>query len=207
MKKHKSEDIYRHIAKEYTEYAGQKLSQEKESLPPEQKDSITRLDDLVTRRIKFLKKQKMIHLTGFAAACLLLILLFPVFRYIQRDDGKSGNTASDSAAHEPPKEEVIPLSFSLPDNFEVAQTEIDQGVSIYYLNNTYDDPVVMQMEYMDTAEPVFNHLQPVHIKGRPAYGLAAADYKILTFVHDNILYTLTCEYDINTLVSISENIF
>ena len=205
MKKYKGEDIYRHIAEEYTKSTGETLQQERDNLPPGSAAS-PRLDALVPRRIRTLKNQKILRISGLAAACLLILLVFPLVRFIQ---GSNTDKISESQAESqaPSEAELIPLSFSLPANFQVSHTELDQGASIYHLTDSKEDNVVMQMEYADTAEPVFASLKPLQIDGNQAYGLSTADYKILTFVHGDILYTLTCRYDVSTLIDISKNIF
>jgi len=207
MKDNKTENIYEHIAKEYTDYTSEMLQRESQSLPPFPDETINRLDNRVASQIRTLKIRRFTRLAGLAAACLLLVLAVPLVYMLQNTGNKrSADSSSESAAAES-SAELIPLSFSLPDNFTVSDSKIDNGVSVYYLTDTHADDVVLQLEYTDTATPVFDSLKPVTIAGNEAYGYAAGSFKMISFIHGDILYTLTCKYDINTLISISKNIF
>ncbi|MGL6201587.1 MAG: hypothetical protein ACRC3H_21940 [Lachnospiraceae bacterium] len=207
MKENKTENIYERIAKEYMDYNGEMLQRESQSLPPFPDETVNRLDNRVASQIRALKIRRFTRLAGLAAACLLLVLAVPLVYLLQNTGNmRSADSSSESAAAES-SVELIPLSFSLPDNFTVSDSKTDNGVSVYYLADTHADDVVLQLEYTDTATPVFDSLKPVTIAGNEAYGYAAGSFKMVSFIHGDILYTLTCKYDINTLISISENIF
>jgi len=205
MKKHNSENIFEHIAQTYSESVGGELQNELKSLPPHY---TPRLDQLTAKRIRSLKRRKYTRIAGIAAACLVFVLLIPaVYRLQNLKSYDTSENLSESAQTDDSESTLIPLSFSPPENFSISDTGEDNGVSIYYLADIRQDDVVMQLEYTTTAEPLFDSLKPVTISGNQAYGISTADYKMLTFVHDNILYTLTCQYDFNTLVLLSKNIF
>lgn len=221
MKKNKTEHIYEHIAKEYSDYTGEKLRRESQSLPPFPDETVNRLDSRVASQIRALKIRRFTRLAGLTAACLLLVMAVPLVYLIKNTgsmnsaDSSSESAASDSSEASDTTEsaaaessgELIPLSFSLPDNFSVSDSKTDDGVSVYYLTDTHADDVVLQLEYTDTASPAFDSLKPVTIAGNEAYGFASGSFKMLSFIHGDILYTLTCKYDFNTLISISKNIF
>jgi len=209
MKKDKSEDIYGQIAKEYVDYTGEKLRLESQTLPPHSEAALNRLDTRVAGRMRTLKNRRFIRLAGgLAAACLLLVIAIPIMYQLKNPgDINSSDLSSESTEAESPSVKLIPLSFTLPDNLTVTDSKVDNGASIYYLSDSFADDVVLRMEYSDNAEMVFDSLKPIKIEGNEAYGISTDSYKMLSFVHDEILYTLTCKYDINTLIAVSKHIF
>jgi len=202
MKKDKSEDIYGQIAKEYVDYTGEKLRLESQTLPPHSEAALNRLDTRVAGLMRTLKNRRFIRLAGgLAAACLLLVIAIPIMYQLKNPgDINSSDLYSESTEAESPSVKLIPLSFTLPDNLTVTDSKVDNGASIYYLSDSFADDVVLRMEYSDS-------LKPIKIEGNEAYGISTDSYKMLSFVHDEILYTLTCKYDINTLIAVSKHIF
>ncbi len=99
--------------------------------------------------------------------------------------------------------QLMPLPFSLPENFTVEKSEVDDGQSIYYLNNTLQDDVVLTMEYADDTEKLFEGLTPYDLDGTPVYLRSSGGYNFLTFQQDGILYTLSCKHDVNTLLELA----
>ena len=49
-------------------------------------------------------------------------------------------------------------------------------------------------------------LTAIRINGSAAYTRATADYQLLTFRKDGVLYTLTCRYELDTLLNLGEQI-
>lgn len=101
--------------------------------------------------------------------------------------------------------EPIPLSASLPPNFTVSAQEQDEGKTIYYIDNTEKDNVVLTMQYSDSL-PDVSALKEVPINGQVAYGGYNPDFATLVFLKDGVLYELTSQYDINTLITLGESI-
>lgn len=209
MSKPDSDDIFKHIADEYVKQNSDKLEKERSEVPNYTNEAYFRLDKMTYNRIRTLKRKKYIRFGSIAAACLLLVFTVPV---ILRFTVYSPETATSDTASEAPSSSsdeqsgLITLSFELPDNLSVVETEVDNGVSIYHLDDTRNDDVIMQLESTATANVDFDTLKPITINGQQTYGLSTASYKIIMFINDNVLYTLTCQYDINTLVELSENI-
>ena len=100
---------------------------------------------------------------------------------------------------------LMPLPFDLPENFTVAAAKMDNGQSIYYLADAFNDDVVLTMkpvgegqDDMDTED-----LRVFDVNGKTVYGRSNGAYSFLTFEEDGVQYTLTCKYDINTLLELS----
>jgi hypothetical protein len=72
-------------------------------------------------------------------------------------------------------------------------------MSIYYIDDLYRDDVVVTLE-MTSRSPDTTGLVKVNLGGSVAYGTQTDGYSLLTFRLDDILYTLTCRHDINTLI-------
>ena len=106
-----------------------------------------------------------------------------------------------------PSYEVLPLSFDLPRQFSMASVEQDVEKTIYHLDDNNLDDVVITMERNGDISR-FETLTELPISGHNAFGSSGNGYNLLAFRDDNsdILYVLTCKYDINTLVLLGESI-
>ena len=183
-----AEPLFRELAARYAETEGQLLRQELDAA-----NSLSYYTPALDRKIHRLARGRNAGriLLGLAsaAACLLAVLTVPS---LLRNSGAGGAPA------------IIPLSFSLPENLSVADTELDNGQSVYYLSDRYEDNVVMTLEKTD-FEPG-EGLTAIRINGSAAYTRATADYQLLTFRKDGVLYTLTCRYELGTLLKLGEQI-
>ena len=103
--------------------------------------------------------------------------------------------------------ETLALSFDLPPRFSVASVEQDIEKTIYSLQDSMLDDVILTMErggdisrYLTLAE--------LSISGRQAYGSSDGGYSLLAFLDEDsdILYVLTCRHDVNTLLALSRTI-
>lgn len=121
----------------------------------------------------------------------------------------AAESAAPAAPSQAPREdsapELLPLTFALPDNFSVADSELDNGKSVYYLADTGLDDVVMTME-LDSGGDAFAGLTPVDINGGTVYYKYTRDFSVMAFEKSGITYVLTCKYDVNTLVPLAEAI-
>lgn len=99
---------------------------------------------------------------------------------------------------------IIPLSFALPPNLMVASVEEDNGKSIYYLQNTQADDVVLTLEYADEYD--FAGLDTAQINGSTVYYKYRSDYSLVTFEKEGVLYEMTCKHDVATLMDLSSYI-
>ena len=80
----------------------------------------------------------------------------------------------------------------------------DLGQTIYYLKDQQEDDVIMTLE--KGALPDVSALTRYSVDGYAAYGRETADYQLLLFQKDGILYTLTCRYRMDTLLQLAKNI-
>ena len=103
--------------------------------------------------------------------------------------------------------EVLPLSFDIPGQFNIASVEQDVEKTIYHLNDNKLDDVVITLERSGDISR-FDTLTELSIGGYNALGSSGNGYNLLAFRDESsdILYILTCKYDINTLVLLSESI-
>lgn len=212
--------VFERLAKQYAETYGEKLKLEALELERQNVGYITpRLD----KKVRQIGKTggRLRYATGLAAlaAGLLLILTLPNLLNLN----SPGITASApeapaaeapaeaappaiSSKPEPPSDtELLPLSFTLPDNFTVADKELDNGKSVYYLSDANLDDVVLTME-RNPLEDIFAELKPMTINNSQAYYKYSPDFSVLAFEHDSVTYVLTCKYDVNTLIPLGEAI-
>lgn len=212
MKANKNDEIYRIIASRYEEEIGRQLLSEKGMLEQQSPQPDTRrLDELVRRGTRRRRNMKTARWAAAIAACVLFAVLAPLW-YPLVSDIRQPDTAesSPSAAEEMPEaegtQELIPLGFTLPENFTVEGVELDNGMSVYYLSDSRKDPVVLQLQHTEADGLQTGGLTELEIGGRPVYGRSADAYHLLTFESNGLVYTLTCAYDINTLVPLCESI-
>lgn len=114
-----------------------------------------------------------------------------------------GDAADSLAAHK--EAPVIPISFELPANLWVQDAEQDVGQSVYYLGDTGLDDVVMTMERSNELY-VRDDLVEITVGDAVAYGVSYPEYSLLTFYKEDIVYTLTCKYNAETILSLGESI-
>jgi len=100
---------------------------------------------------------------------------------------------------------VIQLAFAMPDQFSIARVEQDDGQTIYFLNDTLRDDVVLTLEHGD-APNLRADMMEVDLGQTTAHALHTPDYSVLTFEKDGTVYTMTCRHDLNTLVSLGRHI-
>lgn len=102
-------------------------------------------------------------------------------------------------------EGTIPLSFSLPPDLDIIAIEQDNEKSIYYLSDVMADDIILSLEMGELPDSPPG-LEPLWINDTTAYGLTCADYSLLTFQKDGIVYEMTCRYDMDTLLNLSYHI-
>lgn len=229
------EQFYKRAAAEYAESYGAELRRELEELEQSGAVYVTPgLDRRVMNAVGREKRVRRGRWIGLLAAGIALAVIVPgVLR--QRELGIAGSGSSaqaapeaaaqqaepefelDEAAPEPDQDaggiaesrasslEPIPLSFELPGNFSVESFEQDYGKSVYTLANTELDDVVLTLEYSG-PEASFDGFVEIGIGDNTAYGRSTPDYSLLMFEKRDIVYTLSCRHDINTLVGLSKKI-
>jgi len=213
VKTNKNEEIYRYIASQYEKEMGKQLQAEKGMLEQQWPRTDTRrLDELVRQGTRRRKKVKTARWAAVIAACVLFAVIIPLWYPPVSDVRQPGSadSAGSAAEEQPPLEEapqeLILLSFELPDNLTVDSVGLDNGMSVYYLSDSGLDPVVMQLRYAGADDFRADGLTEIEIAGKTVYGRSEDAYHLLTFESGGIVYTLTCAYDINTLVPLCEKI-
>ncbi|OJU11325.1 MAG: hypothetical protein BGN88_06685 [Clostridiales bacterium 43-6] len=194
MKNSHENDFFKEIANRYVDAYGQELQQELKQQNIQYTTPI--LDERVHRRVSMHKVKRVALGISALAACLLIVMTSSLLRYNQK---------SNITPNVKPTPPVIPLSFVLPVNLSVSGTEQDQEQSIYRLHDSLQDDVVLVLEETD-RNINDEDMTAVKINGYRAYTRKTADYNLLIFKKNGILYTLTCRYDVSTLVELGKNI-
>jgi len=221
------ENQYKRIADEYLRAYGAELRSELEDPErrPLMRDEIS-FDLRMRREIAALKRPRYKRYAGLIAACLAIALLTPlVLRLYPGSVGAPGSDsyspaptasseASPAASPEAPSAsspvepyEILPLSFTIPDRFSVMSVEQDVNKTVYRLNDNKLDDVVITLERSGDLSR-YDTLTELTIRGNSAFGSSGNGYNLLTFKDEgsDILYVLTCKYDINTLVLMGNSI-
>jgi len=211
MNRPEADMFFRQIAGQYVEQYGQSLKQELAELKKSASPSVTPgLDRRVKRGIRAPDRKRNIRIIGALAACLALVLLIPRLALLSEPRSTSSEAPmeqSEAITEEGQSAvmEIIPLSFALPDNLSVENVKLDQGKSVYFLNNTQLDDVVMTLE-MTPGYIAHEGLVEIKISQSTVYGVSGPDYNLLTFQKEGVAYVLTCKHDINTLIALSRSI-
>lgn len=114
---------------------------------------------------------------------------------------ETSNEDTDDAA----KDDIIPLEAALPDNFSITNIVQDGSETIYNIADTNNDGVILTICKSDGTMDI-DGFEQININQTPAYVLEEDDYILLKFEKDGCLYSLTCKYNVNTLIQISESI-
>ena len=204
--KHNQDEIFKDIASRYAAHYGEELQREAMGDLP---TLSTVGERRVKRAIRGIKLRRILPAAaaGLAAACLALVFALsalnpPAPRHDQVAAAPEPDAVftAESAAYE-----IIPLAFSLPKNLSVADVDQDRARTIYYLEDEWQDDVVLVLVEADEAiRP--EGARPLTINGETAYSLSRDGYQQLVFAENGIAYELTCRYDINTLIALSKNI-
>ncbi len=112
--------------------------------------------------------------------------------------------APEPAAPVEQQYEIIPLAFELPQNFTIDAVLQDRGKTVYRLGDAREDDVVLTLEYAEAPET--DGLNEIEINASKAYGKYGADYSVLTFEKDGVVFNMTCKYDLNTLIGLGKDI-
>ena len=105
---------------------------------------------------------------------------------------------------------ILPISFSLPADYRVKDSDFDNGVSIYRLESSRSGDVVLTMYYENDA-PVGGLGQEagfdeIVIDGTPVPAKVNGAYKLLAFEAGGRSYTLSSKDDLGALAAFYRNI-
>ena len=226
----------RRIAQEYAARYGRELLEENAWLERGPvRYAAPKLDKTMREILGRQKRANWVRGMSVAAACLLAVVLLPLIARVALRSEAPAPAPDMSAEVEVPFEPaplepapaepeldlkptatqesaggvvadrgLIPLAFTLPDNLSVTGAELDNGLSVYYLADEYRDDVVMTIVEQPGIVP--EGAVQLNVSGETVYAVSTANYQLLAFETGGLAYALTCEYDINTLLRLSESI-
>lgn len=185
-----NDKIYKALAERYADAYGAALQQERRQLEQQNIDAVTpRLDARVRQMTgRAPRRRRWLMPVLAAAACLVLLLAVPSLLRNQ--------------AQQPLQ--PLALTFMLPDNFTVASIDYDDGQTVYKLDDMLQDDVVLTLQHDEGAPADYDGMLQIPIGGVTTYARSTNDYHLLLFSYGDVLYTLSCRYDINTLVALCQ---
>jgi hypothetical protein len=209
----KKDDFLRWVANEYVERQGNALKQEAAWVNRDSHYPTANLERRVMKAVGLRKRRFVATFTAVAAtaACLALMFfggraLLQNFRLIRTNPNIPNTPSITEQTDQTPVDSVfISLSFQVPAGFTQTEMEQDQGKSIYYFDDQKGDHVVLTLEETDAPIDDSSYTQ-LDINNASVYAASREGYHIMTFEKDQVLYTLTCRYDVNTLLRFSEKI-
>lgn len=206
------DSVFKEMARIYVENLGEELQREYEDVHIELDTAV--LDKKVCEGVSRVKKrakrsaiQKYVKIGIPLAASVLLVFAITRWDYTRiASDQPTMERSDTSQDNESVQGEFIPISYPLPSNLSVVNQELDNGMTVYQLEDTYNDDVVMQLAYVESIDYDVEGMQEIIVNGESVYAVLENEYQKITFEKDGIVYILTCKYDINTLLPICENI-
>jgi len=105
---------------------------------------------------------------------------------------------------------ILPISFTLPADYRVKDSDFDNGVSIYRLESGRGGDVVLTMYYTNVASDdgsgPGSGFDEIVIDGTPVPAKVTGAYKLLAFEADGRSYTLSSKDDLGALAAFYRNI-
>jgi hypothetical protein len=223
------EEKLKQAAKLYTKREGEALLAEVEEIRRQNVFYLTpRADKAVAGLVSKSKRpmrQKMLFGVCAAAACIMIVARV-VVGLPDTTSAPSLDTSSAPSQETSPapsqdttpapapypavpteQAEILPISFALPADYRVAETDFDNGVSIYSLESDDHGNVVLTMYYeVDTAGAPETVFDEVIIDGTPVSAKVTDSYMLLAFESDGLSYTLSSRDDLGSLAAFYRNI-
>ena len=196
-----NDELFREIASKYTEQYGEALRAEGAQLERSPAPSTVKLERRVRARIAAQKRKPYLRLATALAACLAIVVL--AARVLPTQISNPPPSDAQPSAAPTLEYAVIPLSAPLPEGFVQTGFEQDKAKSIYYIEDASLDSIVITLEHSTVPSDTAG-LTAIPIGGATAYGTQTDSYSLLTFSRDDVVYELTCKYDINTLIRLGE---
>lgn len=190
---------FRQLAQRYVEMEGAAL---REELSRGEGARAPGLDEKVRRGVHSHRWARVGAGIAAAAAGIVLVLAVPNFLRHSGATPPPDTSYADGTAGE--GDTPIAFTASLPANLSISDTRQDRGQTIYYLKDTRGDDVVMALERAEL--PDTQGMQVRRINGTAVYTEETADYAVLIFRRGGVVYTLTCRYELNTLLNAAEKI-
>ncbi len=220
MDEKRQDALFEEMAKQYADVYGEALRWEQAQMERENLRYATpRMDAKMAALRRGKTRRVWTRVVPVAAACVVLAVLVPVLasRFstqplappAQSVAAEAAAGADNAPADGSPaaEEALLPMDFDLPANFTVAAAKLDNGKSVYALEDDAQDDVVLVMEPEAQLTPEDTAgMRQIEVNGQVAYVQDKPDYKLLTFEKDGVVYTLTCRYDVNTLLGLGREI-
>ena len=198
--------MFRELAVRYAEQYGAQLQREADTLNA-QEPPHANIRRKINRRLTSHRRRRYTAAFGALAACAALFFVlrfaFPQSNVTLPPDMNAEPPSLDIPTQAP--SQVIPLTFSLPSEFSVADVEQDLGQTIYFLEHKRQDDVVLTLERSEQP-PVWDNFERHELNGETVYLLAQDSFKLLAFEREGVLHSLSSRYDINTLVGLHRTI-
>jgi hypothetical protein len=215
--------VFKRLADSYVERQGSKLLNEQDALRQQNlKYATPRANKLVKNLVRGGKDRGMgarrnkrpLFATAAAAACLVLLIgAFAVFTnrgtvaFLKPDSAQNPTLNSSAPSTLQDSWSILqPLDFNLPSQFSVVNTDWDNGQSIYKLNSTMHDDVVLTIQQWGGQDDWYTPMDRVTIDGRAVPATIKDEYKLLRFVDEGALYTISCRDDLGTLANLYRSI-
>jgi hypothetical protein len=204
-----NEKILKDLAKRYADAHGASLLSELKDMEQQKVRYLMPRADEQIRKLagKRTLRRKTIGWACAIAACLVLVVSIP--NVLSAPPGSGGDLPGQAVPPATDWNQVQLLSFELPAEFEVSNTELDNGMTIYSLDgNAGYDNVVLTLECPpDLPESIPSiGMETIYIHGYPVPAKVDDRYKILRFENEGTLYTLSCKEDVGTLAYLYSHI-
>ncbi|MCL2057750.1 MAG: von Willebrand factor type A domain-containing protein [Oscillospiraceae bacterium] len=95
---------------------------------------------------------------------------------------------------------IIPLDFPIRSGYSIVSVIQDAGRTVYFIANEKQDNIVLTVRRGSLPADIAAPLTGIGIGGADVYLAYNEDYSLLLFERDNLVYELTCRYDVNTLM-------
>lgn len=203
------DEIYKQMVESYLETYGEKLLSENEKMKTEKIDEFApNLHNTVFSYIQNDKKKKKIFPIKYlsvAASVIFCVLLVPaVIRHFEVEQ-YTNYEAVISQNISVTAGKMIPLKFTLPENYVVTNTLEDNGTSIYFLEEEKQSDEIflsLKLENMPNEKPAL--FKEISLNNQSVYILGESTYNSVTFSKDGITYFLSNQKDISILLQLAE---
>ena len=212
------EDNLKKAAELYAEAYGKSLLSEHADMQAQNVRYLTPRADDVVRKLSRVRnraqRRRNIGVLAAVAASLVIAIAIPSIMdqtttgpstSVPSSPDMAADIPSDTGPTPPPSQidwtVMQPLSFTLPDEFKISSSELDNGMSIYRLSSNsdlYPDDVVLTMQQPEGDE-VYLDTEIVYIDSKAVNTKIDDGYMMLLFEKDEKLYTLSCRDDMGAL--------
>lgn len=226
MSENNFEEIFKTIADAYVDQYAEELKAEYIEIKDQ---CLTYITPKLDGRIKnILRSKGSSHNRVFQviAASIVLLLLIPgiigLMKLRQLNKGDTYSSSNDSVYTSPSagadqgygldelnepiyeetytgdNNEMVLLQLSLPDKYVIQYSQLDNNQTIHYITSQNLDNIVTTIEY-DIGNDWYKDFSVVDINGLKGYYRNSDDYKMIVFVKDEHIYTVTCRFDMETI--------